>query len=401
MNNLPILRQENIQLIVTSAPKAFEENKNSSLKCNEFGQSLLAKIQSEGMNDELDQKSAVYIEKAKRTVKTMNERRSPFTKLFDQIRSEFTVLENSIDPAKTDTIPFQIQKARDSYALKKRLEAERIRQEELRRQQREAAIAKYRQDCNDDYKRQFDNQITTDINLLNSLNQSLSLDNFETKAAEIKAFSIEIGNEWFQHLQSYAHKPLDINDGEAIQMRQEILNSLVPVFREQYKFEIGEYRDSIVDTLPAKKQELERMAQADAAEKERLAAELKAREAAEAQRLDAERRRRDEEAKASSQLKSQVSEMDGLFGQAALAAAPAGYQPKTSVKYRVSAVNAEGMLAIFSFWWAHEGKKLPVDELTKIFKKQITYCEKVANDKDKPEFISSVLVIYDEEVKAK
>ena len=52
-------------------------------------------------------------------------------------------------------------------------------------------------------------------------------------------------------------------------------------------------------------------------------------------------------------------------------------------------------------WWSKEGQFLPIEELSKIFKKQLTFCEKVANDKDNPEFIKSPFVRYEEEVKAK
>ena len=52
-------------------------------------------------------------------------------------------------------------------------------------------------------------------------------------------------------------------------------------------------------------------------------------------------------------------------------------------------------------WWSKEGRFLSMEELSKIFKKQITFCEKLANDKDNPELISSPFVRYEDEVKAK
>lgn len=134
-NNLPILRQENVQMIVQSAPNAYNTNSLSSVRCADFGKNLLDEIERSGMTDELDKRCADYIDKAKRTLKTMNERRAPFTKLFDQIRSEFTGMENSIDPTKKDTVPYKIQQARNTFAAKKREEVERARQEEMRRQQ--------------------------------------------------------------------------------------------------------------------------------------------------------------------------------------------------------------------------------------------------------------------------
>lgn len=397
--NLPLVKTESVQQIAQMTPDAYGKNTLAVQKCNELGNALLAKINATGMNDALDQECASYIERAKTAVKRMNERRAPVTKLFDQIRSAFTSMEGLVDVTKKGSVPFIIQQHRNDYAAKKRAEAERIRQEEMRRQQHEQSVNRYKQDAEDDYHRQFDNKITSDINELTSLNQSLTVENYDEVSAKIKNFRIDLGNEWFQQAPSYAHKPIDLTDTEATQIRQGILNRLSSQFKEQYKVEVGEYRDSIADALPSKKRELERMAQANAEEKARIAAELKARESAEARRLDEERRRKEEESKAAKQMQAQANEMDGLFGAAAVAQ-PLGYQPKTAVKQRVKALNADGILAIVGMWWSKEGQYLPLDELEKMFKKQFTYVDKLANSKT-PEFVKSEFVTYEEEVKAK
>lgn len=398
--SIPILKKENVQLIAQSAPETYSHNALSTRRCAEAGTSLLTEIQQKGMTDELDQRCAVFIDKARRTVKAMYERRSPITKLFDQIRSEFTGMENNIDPAKKDTVPYQIQQARNAYATKKREEAERARQEEIRRQQREQAINRYNQEVEEDYRRQFDCLITDKINDLTSLNQSLTVENFDEVSVKIKDFNVKLGNEWFQQCQSFAHKPYEITDAEAIDIRQSILNRLSKQFKEQFLAEVGEYRDTISDALPSKKRELERMAKANAEEQARMKAELAAREAAETRRLDEERKRKEEEARAAKATRQAAGEMDGLFAQSALAA-PSGYQPKASVKKRIAVDKSDGILVLFSIWWSKEGQFLPLDELAKIFKKQITFCEKLANDKNNPEFIDSPFVRYEEEIKAK
>lgn len=399
-NNLPILREENVQMIVQSAPNAYDTNSLSSMRCADFGKNLLDEIERSGMTDELDKRCADYIDKAKRTLKAMNERRAPFTKLFDQIRSEFTGMENTIDPTKKGTVPYLIQQKRNAYAAKKREEAERARQEEMRRQQREQAIARYTQEAEDDYRRQFDNTVTSTINELTSLNQSLTIENFDEVSEKLKNFKTTLGNEWFQYCQSHAHKPYEISDGEAVKIRQSILNRLSTQFKAQYASEIGEYRDTITDALHSKKRELERMAKASAEEQARMKAELEAREAAETRRLDEERKRKEEEAQAAKKAQQTATEMDGLFGQAAVAT-PVGYQPKTAVRKRVVTDTPDGILAVVSMWWSKEGRFLSMEELSKIFKKQITFCEKLANDKDNPELISSPFVRYEDEVKAK
>ncbi|MCX4279428.1 hypothetical protein [Muribaculum sp.] len=399
-NNLPILREENVQMIAQSAPDTYNTNALSSQRCADYGEKLLAEIQRGGMTDALDKQCADYIDKSRRTLKAMNERRSPITKLFDQIRSEFTGMENAIDPTKKDTVPYKIQQTRNAYAAKKREEAERARQEEMRRQQREQALNRYKQESEDDYRRQFDNLVTEKINELTSLNKSLTVENYDEVCNKIKGFNITLGNEWFQQCQCHAHKPYEVTDAEANEIRQSILNRLSKQFKEQFQAEVGEYRDTITDALPSKKKELERMAKANAEEQARIKAELEAREAAETRRLDEERRRKEEEAKAAKQVQQSANEMDGLFAQNAVAT-PVGYQPKTSVKQKIVCANADGILAAVSMWWSKEGQFLPIEELSKIFKKQLTFCEKVANDKDNPEFINSPFVRYEEEVKAK
>lgn len=392
---LPILRAENVQLIADSAPDTYNSNALSSQRCSDFGRALLTEVQK-GMTDELDQRCAEYINKAKKTLKVMNERRAPITKLFDQIRSEFTAMENSVDVTKKDSIPGQIQAARNAYAALKREEAERIRQEELKKQQREIARQRYYTELEDSYRKQFDTVINFGISELTQLNQSLTLKNYDSVSEEIKMFNTRFNP---QTIREVIYKPHELTEEEASEIRHEVMTRLSAQFDEQYTTEIGDYRDTLVDALPSKRRELERIAIANADEQARLKAQLEAKEAAEKRRLDDERKRKEQEAKAASQLQAVANEIGNLFDQASVGT-PA-YQPKASVKLRINAHNADGILAILSMWWSKEGQYLPIDELTKMFKKQITFCEKLANDKDSPEKLEHPYVDYEEEVKAK
>lgn len=400
INNLPILREENVQMIVKSAPDAYNSNALSANNCANYGEKLLVEIKQHGMSDELDKRCADYIDKAKRTLKAMNERRAPLTKLFDQIRSEFTGMENTVDSTKKDTVPYQIQQARNTYAAKKHEEAERKRQEEVRRQQHEAAIKRYQQEAEDDFRRQFDRKVSDDIETLNNLNRSLSVENFEEVSAKIKNFNDKLGNEWFQQCKPNVHKPYEITDEEASQMRKDILNRLSKQLKEQYASEVGVYRDTIADALPSKKRELERIAQAAPQEQKQMEAGLEAREAAALAKLDEERIKKKDEENAAKQVQQTATEMSNLFGQVSVAATTA-YQPKTSVRKQIVVDAADGILVVISTWWSKEGQFMSLEELNKTFKKQITFCNKLANDKNNPELIDSQFVHYEEEVKAK
>lgn len=399
---LTIVRRENVQLIAQSAPEIYQNNTISCQKCNDFGKRLLDQIKKQGMDDALDQQCATYIVKARKTVSKMNTSRSAITKLFDQIRSEFTGMENAIDPTKSGSIPYQIQQERNQYAARKRAEEERRRREEMLRQQREAALCRYKQDVEDDYKRSFNTYSANSINALTELNANVTLQNYEEQCRAIKQFSVTLPQDWGTKTPSNVRIPAELADqsDRLRDIRKDILARLMPQFTEQYQFEVGDYRDTITDALPSKKAELERMAKANEEEKKRMAAQLKAKEAAEAARIEAERKRKEEEEAAKKKMQSEASELGNLFGQQATVT-PAGYQPKTSVKKRMVFHSPEGILAAVSMWWSKEGQFMSIDDLAKTFKKQISYCEKLANDKDHPEFISSTAVTYQDEVKAK
>ncbi len=400
--DLTIVRRENVQMIAQTAPEVYQSNTLSCQKCTDYGHRLLAQIKEQGMNDELDMQCATYITKARNTVKKMNTSRSAITKIFDQIRSEFTGMENAVDPTKTDSIPYQIQQARNAYAAKKRAEQERKRREEMLRQQREQALNLYKADVEDDYKRSFNTYTANAINRLTELNSGITLENYEAQCKEIKQFPVKLPEDWATKTPSNVRIPAEIADmqDKLREVRTSIALKLMEQFAKQYEFEVGDYRDTITDALPSKKAELERMQKADEEEKARMAAELKAREAAEAKRIEEECKRKEEEEAAKKKMQQEASEVGNLFaGQAVVT--PAGYQPKTSVKKRLTFHDAQGVLAAVSLWWSKEGQFQSVEELAKVFKKQITFCEKLANDKDHPEFVSSTSVTYDDEIKAK
>ena len=122
-------------------------------------------------------------------------------------------------------------------------------------------------------------------------------------------------------------------------------------------------------------------------------------ERAEAARREKERLERESKEKAAAELNAQKQEMNDLFGAAEVQVAQ--YQPKTQVKKRISVLNPEGFMQIVGMWWAQYGSTLTVEELEKIFSKQLTYCNKVANDKQNPVLIQSEHIEYVDDVKAK
>lgn len=398
-NELTIIQPENIQTIVSMTPENHRANVESHDKCISYGQQLLARIQQQGMTDELDQQAAKYIEAARKTVSKMNDKRSPLTKLFDQIRSEFTRLEGEIDPTKSGTVPNQLQQLRNKFAAQKREEEERRRREEMMHQQIEQAVTQFRADLENDWRYQLGSHIQQQCNDMSRLLASVTLDNFIIVEEQFKKWDMT-----FPKFTVNVTKPFLVPEPEHNAIMTDVWNTLKPGFTQQYAEELAKYRDSCLDRLPSKKQELERAAQASAEEAERIRREMEERDRAEAARQEAERKEAERKQREAADLKKQQAEMGSLFDQQATASMQPtvdGYKPKTSVKQKLVPLAPEAFTEIFAMWWSGEGCKMTVEELIKVFKKQITYCEKLANSKTNPVFIKSELISYEDDVKAR
>ena len=393
---IAIVKQENIQTIVSAAPQSYQDNKLSREKCVAAGQQILEAIQAQGMTDELDQQAAQYIEKARKTVKKMNERRSPVTKLFDDIRKEFTAMENAIDPTKAETVPYKLQQFRNRFAAKKRAEEEERRRREYERQQQEAARIKIIQDIEEDFKQQFQTLVNHHCNQLTEIDNAVTLANYNDSLATLQQYPTTLPDVFMNNMHTVMRIPVGITAAEIQHVENDLKQRLAKQFKEQFNFEVDSTRQYIIDRLPSKKANLERMAQASAEEAARIQAEMEARRRKEAEEQEAERRRKEEEDKQKAEMARKQSEMGSLFDQQAVMQ---GYQPKVKVAQKIEILNPEGIMPILSMWWAKEGCSLSVDELSKIFKKQITFCEKLANKEDV--FIQDENICYIEDVKAK
>lgn len=396
-NEIAIIKQENIAAIVQSAPQSFADNQLSHERCLSVGKSLLESIRMGGMTDELDRQAASYIEKARRTVTCMNERRSPVTKLFDEIRKQYTTLEAGIDPTKTGTIPYQIQQLRNEYAARKREEEERRQREAIERQRIEQARQRWTSAVEEDIKAKFQAYVSGRINNIVADYESISLENYETVYSKIKDLITGLPSTVFETLRtSLVPQQYGIPTKDAFDIEAQVKHALAPKFAEQYRYEIETNRDYYLDRMPSRRRELEQLAKANAEEAARLKAEMEQRQAAEAARVAEERRQKEEEERRQVELRKQQEQMQSLFdGQAAVQE----YQPKTKVTKRINLLNPEGILPVISMWWTMEGCKLTTEELAKMFKKQITFCERMANKEG--ELIQNESVEYIEDVKAK
>lgn len=394
-----LIKVEEFTSLMKSAPDALGKNQKSIANCNSAGQAILDTIQGEGMTDELDAKAAEYLKKVNVTITNMKSRRAPVTQLFDRIRSIFTTDEKAIDPKDKSTIPGKIAAERDRYAALKR-EEERRKQQEMQRQANiEKEKGTYRLAIEQAINTHMSSYFAEQQKNLSHIWESITLATFELKEKSIRGWSTLYPREHFDTFnQDITTYYLDAQTKANI--KAEILSNKYSAFSQQYKFDIEDLRQSFIDRLSSKKQELieeEELRKKDAEAAAKAEAERKQREEEERKQRELEIQQKEHEQQQKAESSIQSAQMNSLFATAA--ASVTTRTSKAKVTERIKILHPAGFLEIYQMWWINEGQNLTIEELEKIHKKMISFCEKKANSDDEMK-IKSKYIRYEEEVKA-
>lgn len=394
-----LIKVEEFTSLMKSAPDALGKNQKSIANCNSAGQAILDTIQGEGMTDELDAKAAEYLKKVNVTITNMKNRRAPVTQLFDRIRSIFTTDEKAIDPKDKSTIPGKIAAERDKYAALKR-EEERRKQQEMQRQANiEKEKGTYRLAIEQAINTHMSSYFAEQQKNLNHIWESITLATFELKEKSIRGWSTLYPREHFDTFnQDITTYYLDAQTKANI--KAEILSNKYSAFSQQYKFDMEDLRQSFIDRLSSKKQELieeEELRKKDAEAAAKAETERKQREEEERKQRELEIQQKEHEQQQKAESSIQSAQMNSLFATAA--ASVTTRTSKAKVTERIKILHPAGFLEIYQMWWINEGQNLTIEELEKIHKKMISFCEKKANSDDEMK-IKSKYIRYEEEVKA-
>jgi len=394
-----LIKVEEFTSLMKSAPDALGKNQKSIANCNSAGQAILDTIQGEGMTDELDAKAAEYLKKVNVTITNMKSRRAPVTQLFDRIRSIFTTDEKAIDPKDKSTIPGKIAAERDRYAALKR-EEERRKQQEMQRQANiEKEKGAYRLAIEQAINTHTSSYFAEQQKNLSHIWESITLATFELKEKSIRGWSTLYPREHFDTFnQDITTYYLDAQTKANI--KAEILSNKYSAFSQQYKFDMEDLRQSFIDRLSSKKQELieeEELRKKDAEAAAKAEAERKQREEEERKQRELEIQQKEHEQQQKAESSIQSAQMNSLFATAA--ASVTTRTSKAKVTERIKILHPAGFLEIYQMWWINEGQNLTIEELEKIHKKMISFCEKKANSDDEMK-IKSKYIRYEEEVKA-
>ena len=307
-----------------------------------------------------------------------------------------------IDPKVPGTPANRAQKLRDNYARMKLEEEQKRRREAELKAQMEQARTRYRDECEKELFNFFNNKTTQAINRLISLNGSLELSNFDAVSAEITSFDCNFP---VSELSRYTFAVL-LPSSLSMQEIQEIQKSVLEkgkALMDQYSFDVSGQKDSIIQLLPSKYNELsaiEQQKKTDMEAASRRQEEMKRKEQEEHIKQEIARQQEEQRRKQEEELKKRQANVDGLFATSAASMVASSPQKKVKVRKVVTIKNSKGYADLFNYWWIGEGQYLSKEELEKVFKKQISFAEKAANQQN-PDFIKSENIDYVDDVKAK
>lgn len=366
-------------------------------KADAAGRSILNRIQEEGMTPEMDGLCMKFLSQCNERRKQMEEGRKPITQIMDAVKRLFTIEEAKMDPKISGALPFLIQEQRNIYA-RQVAEEQRQREAEARqRQEKEREAAELRAEIERRLQRHFSDALTIEKNRIQSAFNAITLENYEGRKASLLGYSPSYSYDHFNSFNAAIACRLHSKE-ELESIIAGVTSGKYGDFTTIYNNELLQLKQSLIDRLASKKKELEDMAAADVAEKERLEKLRIERENAETARLKQEeedRRRKEEEA---IELKKSQESTMALFN-GAVEAAPSVPAPETRSRYEIIVKHPAGWALLFEFWFRKEGVSL---DLAKFPAKKLesikTFCENYALKNG--EKIESTHLQYEETFKA-
>ena len=347
--------------ITKTAPALLIDNKTRINKAVTFGESLLAKIQANGMSKEIDQEINNYLVKIKNTLKDVKEKRTPITQVLSTISKEFTSCEQLLDSKRSDTTWFKLQKIRNDFA--KEL-AEKARIEEAAKQlkiDQEQEIERLKLSINEFVIKKYNDLVFSTKEGLRIIFNDLTLDDWNDGVEIINSYAEEITIELYRKW-VMPYSPIHIT----VEQKNEVFNQVMLPMREKFnadlQVEIASIKQGFTSEYPGKKNELIAIRDSkDKKEKDRIKKEADDREAKRLLDLAAEKKIKDDEAQNETIAKVEEVEMLSAFKTEQIDAE----KPKRT-GYEINIKGPMGYLPIMNLWFEKEGKNLPSDAMERV-----------------------------------
>ena len=275
--------------VFAKAPEVLLANQTRKQKVLEAGNKHLANWQKVNVLPEgpekdanlaqVDAMTAAYIEKAKEALATSKGNREPITQIMTAMAKYFTECENDINVKKEGTVVYALQKERDkyvSYKIQQVVEQERAIEKEKQKKIERINIVSATEV-----------QISTKLNSIlaeqklkmQNFFNNITLESYESAAMTVrnKVVAPPVGEDLKEEIGKIVINTVCVHHSEPdiVAIIEETLNAYnLTNFCNKYQEEILELKNSLVDQLQSKKNELdEEKALKDKAEQDRLAEE--------------------------------------------------------------------------------------------------------------------------------
>ena len=361
------LQIADIQRVIGEAPATLEANRLSAQKAIKAADVLIKNKDEVGMSDNLDGQMAAYIEKGKKTLTAINERRKPFTQIVDTLKKEFTGIESALK----DKVA-EVQTIRDAYATKK--------MEEQREKERQAAakLAKEREAI--ELRQTSDTMISESFNehllgakkvLMDKFNALVS-DGFDACFAEISDFPVTLTSVVYSTFRPTLKS--DHHTGDEIRViTSASMNASFGDHADTYSAKLSALKRELIDKKQSKKSELEAIEKAGEEERARLEEERKQREEAERKRLEDEAKAAQEKAAADAAVKASAATAAAMVDTQAEISAET---PQVKEGYEIQILNVAANVLIFQMWFENEGKNLSQEKIDRVTVERMRrFCE--------------------------
>lgn len=400
--NTELIKVEAVQELVQTAPAALTKNNNIMLAGIKQADELIAKIQTIGMSDDLDQACNDWQVRAKKGITMMDEARKPITQMLDAIKKKFTELEAPLDPKKSDSVYSKIQAFRNDYAKKKALE-EQKRQEEIKKKQRHELEI-------NSIKSYYNQSITqAEIQLrykrkgfLSKILESATLADIDDVKTKLNNIPLSLSISRYNEIEIPNPSLIYVAKEEALELLSKVKSEMFLNLSNIHESELLEFKNELLDLIRSKKIELQEIenAKTDALKQAALQKQQAERKADEEEKLRKQQQEAKEKAEAEALLNKEIENANTLFDAANNLAEGASESNATvRQQYKIIVTSPVGFQQVAAFWFQKEGLTLSVEAIEKKSLGQMkTFCEKHFHKTG--EKIESSALKYEQDFKA-
>lgn len=422
----------------TDAAVILRTNQRRAAKADEVGRKILAELEAAGglMTPDFDERIKNHLVKCATAAKEMNESRKVFTQTLTIISKAFTLEEAKLDKDNAGTVAHQMQQIRNAFAA----QVYREEQERQRKIKEDEARAKEAITIKSECQRRLITYVNEAINaektrISNAFN-AITLADYDAKHTGLQNMQPA-----YDHAKYKAFKHGLYSNLYSAEEIDSMLVSVIAIYFEEaatnYKTQICELKQYLIDRLPSKKLELERVkqmedeaaenarTQARLAEEAKTADAVRKKELEEQQRVNALRQkeleeeqrqqeqerieREEEEARERDRVAAELAETQDLnlkmdesvattmvlFDTEAALADSTIAAPETRMGFEIEALSPAAYMAMFQQWFNLDGATWTVAQLEKKLGFIKKFCEKTAfNDESKK--INTSIIRYTE-----